>query len=407
MIKRKLLAVTLSLAMIVGMSTTVFAEEASEAETKATTHSATSKTHGTADTAEIGADGTFTQEDGANYNGKTQFYINVDKDGTGTKIEIPDPEDVKVDDPSGACHYELEWTRHREATIKATVPLYVCMYGYGGTGEVVTPEQDAYQIKNDSTYTEYKTISAAYAYYEVKQISGEENYTDPDGKTSYKDYISGIEENTENGEVTITGTGSLNAEQKSGQYGYYVKDNKRKVVKLSECAYDGEHRHYKDTDDSVLSSVYLDAKGNITTQDAGGTQANTDTKIYIAGTSEKAADLPLNVPTIKAESYTWKIMPTSKIKDLEAGQISMTIKDLDLSTVEGADKNTLDIKDLGWVVPAGATNTLSLPIKAAIAGGSVNEEGCVPVVRVTYTVVPAYDAVPSGASDNGAEGTSK
>jgi hypothetical protein len=50
---------------------------------------------------------------------------------------------------------------------------------------------------------------------------------------------------------------------------------------------------------------------------------------------------------------------------------------------------------LNWVVPAATDidkpGTLNLPIEAAIAGGNVNDEGCVPVVKVTYLVSPAYD----------------
>ena len=73
----------------------------------------------------------------------------------------------------------------------------------------------------------------------------------------------------------------------------------------------------------------------------------------------------------------------------------MTLKGLDLSKVAASENNTMDIKDLKWAAD-GNNGTLNLPIKAAIAGGSVNEEGCVPVVRVTYTVSPAEDAVTGG-----------
>jgi hypothetical protein len=409
MIKRKLLAVALILAMVMGMSTTVFASGEEGGEEEPTSATATQETkaahdteHGTKDKALVGETETFaTEEGGTNYNGKTQFYIKVDKDATNTEVEIPDPEivDPPTDNSLGACHYELEWVRHRDANISATVPLYVCMYGYGGTGKVVTPNDDAYYIKNESTYTEYKTISAAYAYYEVEEILNEEDYNTnkEDYDQTYDDYIKGIENYNGGGEEgTFTPIGSLLSEQKSGQYGYYEEDNVRKVVSLSACTYDEnkDHYHYKDTSKNVLESVYLDANDDIVSETKdGATKASEKGAIYIAGTADKAANLPLNVPTIKAESYTWKIMPTST-KNLQAGQISMTINNLDLSTVEGAnDDNTLDIKDLGWVVPADTNNNiLKLPITAAIAGGSVNEEGCAPVVRVTYTVVPAYDS---------------
>jgi hypothetical protein len=44
-------------------------------------------------------------------------------------------------------------TIHRQpAQIHATVPLYVCMYGYGGDGKVVTPTEGAYGISNLSDF---------------------------------------------------------------------------------------------------------------------------------------------------------------------------------------------------------------------------------------------------------------
>jgi hypothetical protein len=45
----------------------------------------------------------------------------------------------------------IKITIHRYPTqINATIPLYVCMYGYGGDGKVVTPSSDAYSIVNNS-----------------------------------------------------------------------------------------------------------------------------------------------------------------------------------------------------------------------------------------------------------------
>jgi hypothetical protein len=40
----------------------------------------------------------------------------------------------------------------KPAQIHATVPLYVCMYGYGGDGKVVTPSQETYGISNWSDF---------------------------------------------------------------------------------------------------------------------------------------------------------------------------------------------------------------------------------------------------------------
>jgi hypothetical protein len=107
--------------------------------------------------------------------------------------------------------------------------------------------------------------------------------------------------------------------------------------------------------------------------------------------------LPVNVPTISAEMNTWNILPMRDANALAAGEIAMTINGVDLSDViksnDNGDKQTLDIRDLQWTMPTEEENTLNLPVKAVIAGGNVNEEGCVPVVKVTYKISPAMDLV--------------
>jgi hypothetical protein len=133
-------------------------------------------------------------------------------------------------------------------------------------------------------------------------------------------------------------------------------------------------------------------------------------RLYAAGSDTEQADLPVNVPTIKAEIHDWDILPTDA--SLQAGEIAMTINGVDLYDVNQAndngDTNTMDISALNWGMNAANDNKLSLPIYAVIAGGNVNEEGCVPVVRVTYKIAPAmeliantkYETTGSKTSDN-------
>ena len=44
----------------------------------------------------------------------------------------------------------IKVTAKKQQHISATVPMYVCMYGYGGNGKVVTPSDGSYGITNKS-----------------------------------------------------------------------------------------------------------------------------------------------------------------------------------------------------------------------------------------------------------------
>ena len=376
--KRKTVAAVLALVLAMGMGTTSMA---------APTHTP----HGTKDTAVV--TGTSTM-DNNNLSGETQFYINVDKDATGGEVVIPGTEDITG--AGGICHYDVNWKYSKTTKLSVTVPLYVCMYGYGGDGKVVTPKDDAYKMTNNSTYTDERTVESIYACYQVKKIKSSEEYT-PAGGNSYEDYIASLE-------AELFGASSatkLTDAQKSGQYGYYYKEEtgvkKYEVVKLSDCdthdedsacANKGANEYFYR--DIITTNVTVPANTGSYTD---GLKAG-DIQYANNGAANNAA-LKIEVPTIKAELHTWKLRSAKEASSLKAGEIAMTLKGLDLSKVAASENNTMDIKDLKWAAD-GNNGTLNLPIKAAIAGGSVNEEGCVPVVRVTYTVSPAEDAVTGG-----------
>lgn len=364
--------------------------------------------HGTKDSAAVGDQKEMeTEEDNTvNYRGSTQFYINVDKDGTDGPIDIPDPEDVPG--AGGICHYEIGWKIQRETNVSVTVPLYVCMYGYGGNGKVVAPTGSAYHMENESYYTDKRTVDYIYACYTVQNILSEAQWeaANPGTESTYEAYIAGL--NTLGGELA-----DLKAESKetSGEYGYINKkasddaDDNYMIYRLSDCDL---HTDTK-TEKCVTEYFYKDTTG-VESVKVGDETISSTTVQYAAGGTAKDAPLQINVPTIKVEAYTWAIQPTSATKDLAAGEIAMTVNGLDLNKVYtstmtsvsaagGFEEHTLDIKDLNWFIAApkdGNAGTLDLPVSAAIAGGSVNEEGCVPVVRVTYTVAPALDRMETG-----------
>ena len=178
------------------------------------------------------------------------------------------------------------------------------------------------------------------------------------------------------------------------------------IYRLSDCDL---HTDTK-TEKCVTDYFYRDTKNQVESVEVNGETITKATVQYADGGKANNAPLQINVPTIKVEAYTWAIQPTSATKDLKAGEIAMTVNGLDLNKVYtstmtsvsaagGVEEQTLDIKDLNWFIAApkdGNAGTLDLPVYAAIAGGSVNEEGCVPVVRVTYTVAPALDRMETG-----------
>lgn len=383
--KRRMLALALAMSMAMGMSTVAFAA-GHDGE------------HGTKDEAVVSDDVDTMQAGGEDTTndkttGQTQFYINIDKDATDGPVIIPNPEDITGAD--GICHYDVEWEISRASNVSVTVPLYVCMYGYGGNGKVVAPDGDAYQMVNKSTYTDKREAKHVYACYQVvKILSSEEYIPSAEGNTYEDSYIA---------EVGKTIGVELTEEQMSGQYGYYKDtEDTYHVVALSSCDIHDVNSNCAHRDDADYTYFYRDTEKDVTVpadQTSGREEISAGTVQYANNGTANEAYLPINVPTIKAEVNTWEIRSTGETKDLKAGQIAMTINELDLSKVEGTDDHTLDIKDLNWKILETGTSkegTLDLPVKAAIAGGSVNEEGCVPVVRVTYTVAPALDSVADG-----------
>ena len=369
--KRKTVAAVLALVLAMGMGTTSMA---------APTHDS----HGAKDGAFVST-GNSTM-DNNKLSGETQFYINVDKDATDGKVVIPGTEDITGGE--GICHYDVNWEYSKTTNLSVTVPLYVCMYGYGGDGKVVTPADTAYKMTNNSTYTDERKVKNIYACYQVEKILSSEEYTPTaEGNTYDESYIKPLE-------AKLFGTGSnkkLTDAEKSGQYGYYyVKTaDAYTVVKLSDC-----DTHDKDSacaNKDANEYFYRDTTTTSVTVPANtGSYTNglkTGDIQYANKGAAKDAALKIEVPTIKAELHTWKLRSANDASSLNAGEIAMTLNNLDLSKVAASENNTMDIKDLKWVVDG--NKTLNLPIKVAIAGGSVNEEGCVPVVRVTYTVSPA------------------
>lgn len=143
----------------------------------------------------------------------------------------------------------------------------------------------------------------------------------------------------------------------------------------------------------------------------GDTQCNFG-KAFAVGDSKtdnsKREGLAIKVSELQAEPATWRVVPMSN-SALKRGEIAMSIAPasamynasaIDLSTCSAP----LDITENGWFI-AGAEKAkvaqdgagtdavkhddapaLPLITTAKIAGSNVNDAGCTPVVRVTYSI---------------------
>lgn len=362
-----MMALALAMCMAMGMNTVAFAAG----------HDPATGPHGDSTTGAVvgGESKTDMNSDPKNYDINTQFYVNVDQDATSGEVIIPDEEIVPGDGIT--CHYELGYEIKRASNVSVTVPLYVCMYGYGGDGKIVTPADDAYQMKNSSTYTEAKKLVSITPCYKIEVITTTNFATLP-------------------GEV-VTAYNAAHANT-SGQWGWYREgaSGAYEVVSLSDC-----DKHVDGNYTSACAGVdtYFYRGVKDTANGSQITASGSAGPVYTIGETVTGTDtkkgLKVNVPTIKAENQTWKLMEmkNNDATTLKAGELCMSINGLDLSKAA----ENLDIKDLDWEIDEPTVDgdnvtatALDLPVKAVMAGGSVNEDGCVPVVRVTYTIAPQY-----------------
>ena len=405
--------------------------------------------HGTADEAKVSDDtkaegtDTATNEDPTM---STQFYIYLDND-TQIPPETPPTEEehpgVKTDD--GRVEYDITVATVNHVNMKATVPLYVCMYGFRSTGNVVTPTKDAYQLRNYSTIdknsrtyiadivkvTHYSRIyDADHSNDELFSIAYDATsktytywYSDPSTTQGWQQpaiYKTLADEHINaSGECYVI---YIDGEWDFKAAGTLTGDELRQTVK----AIDQNHQ---------LSQDFIVSDGD--------TQCNFG-KAFAVGDSKtdnsKREGLAIKVSELQAEPATWRVVPmrNSALKHgeiatsnsaLKRGEIAMSIAPasamynasaIDLSTCSAP----LDITENGWFI-AGAEKAkvaqdgagtdavkhddapaLPLITTAKIAGSNVNDAGCTPVVRVTYSIIPMFEtgdtqtATAGGVSSN-------
>jgi len=116
-------------------------------------------------------------ENGVDPNGRT--FENTENGSTG---------DARVT-------YDVTAMTKTTFQIKATVPMYVCMYGFRGTGNIVTPSSDFYKMENYSTIRVHDsaTIVDIVKLTQFFQIKDDDHSNDPIFSIACIDDGSGVE----------------------------------------------------------------------------------------------------------------------------------------------------------------------------------------------------------------------
>jgi hypothetical protein len=371
--KKKILALTLALTMVLGTGSVVGATEGGHTE-------------GTTAQAGVSSESTYSNSsNGVTGELNTEFYMSIDKYAI-SKLPAKYDEEKTIegkitDNASRIIKYIVKYDVIEDGTISVTVPLYVCMYAYGGDGTVIVPEGTAYQMKNSSTKKVTTSITEIYPYYEVTVIDA----------NSIND-------------ITIS-SGDYNVT--SGRYGFYQEmdtdgnSGKYIAVNLDQCAYNSNDNvyYYKGTKLAVSATIYDTAYGSVDNE-----VTNTDMykvgEPYPKATSDenKTVGKKLRVSSVKATTAsTWTLVKGSETS-LSAKEFKMSINSVDLATATTEAISTTRDSDL-WIIDVPTLDNdsnqvtvpgkLNLPITASIAGNAVNETGDVNVVSVSYTIASA------------------
>ena len=360
--------------------------------------------HGTKDSATVSEEvDTATNDDPTM---STQFFVNIengiDPDGPHTEeTVVPGTDDPRVE-------YEVTVSTKTAYQLKATVPMYVCMYGFRGDGSIVTPTKDAYQLKNYSTINEGSKATIV----DITKLTHyariyDENHSDEE--------LTAIAFNTNDGSYRYwygknPDTSGLGAEwvvnmavadehlNASGEvYAIYIDgvwSFKAAGVLDGDCL-----RQTVDKIDPAHplseSLVYKDEYDFGTAFSVGD---------FVEGGEDKG--LALKVTGLQAQPATWRLVPLSTTS-MKRGELMMSLApESAISNASAIDLSACsaetDITERGWFMSAPEVdeNGIVQPDKATLlpmttfaqmAGGNVNDAGCSPVVKVTYTVTPMFD----------------
>ena len=375
--------------------------------------------HGTADSATISED--VDQATNQDPTMGTDFYLNI-QNGIDPDGENEREEEVIATTADNRISYEITIQTKSAYQLNATVPAFVCMYGYRGSGDVVTPTSDAYKLKNYSTvnFDDKATVVDIVKLTQFSQILDTEHSDEKLAAIAFN-------KNTEQ----YVWWYSMPADNAWGNYtaanGWIVNKNiaAENLNASGECYViyvDGEWRFKASgvLDNGVLREEVTAVDPNhLLSKDLvyGSWNFGKDPVVGEVGirTGKDVEGLALKVTEIQAVPATWRLVDmATAFNGIKRGEIAMSIAPVSAITDASAiDLSTasapIDITERGWFLAAPAIGNdfetvdvpteLGLTTNARIAGGNVNAPGCTSVVRVIYTLTPMFDI------DDGQTGT--
>lgn len=393
--------------------------------------------HGTADEAKVSDDTKANGVDTASNEDptmSTQFYIYLDNNSEIPEETPPtEKENQGVATDDGRVEYDITVATVNHVNVKATVPLYVCMYGFRSTGNVVTPTKDAYQLRNYSTIdknsrTYIADIAKVTHYsriYDTDHSNDELFAIAYDATTkSYTYWYS--DPATQAGWTEPANYHQMGADEHinaSGECYVIFIDGKWDFKAAGTLDGDALRETVKGIDDNHQ------LKEDFVISD-GATSCNFGKKFDV-GTSmtdnSKREGLALKVSELQAEPATWRVVPMNT-SALKRGEIAMSIAPdsamYNASAIDLAKCSApLDITENGWFLAAptevtktgaaadavthDAAKALPLIVNAKIAGSNVNDAGCTPVVRVTYSIIPMFETGDTQTATAGGVGSNR
>ena len=339
----------------------------------------------------------------------TDFYLRVEN---GIDPDGPSKEDVVPGVATGdeRVSYDITVQTKSAYQLNATVPAYVCMYGYRGTGTVVTPTSDAYQLKNYSTVntSARATIVDIVKITKFTQIADEDHSDETLVAIAYK-----ADENKYMWWYSMPDESEFT--QYEGEGWVINKDLSAENLNASGECYviyiDGawQFKAAGVLDGGALrETVSAIDPNHLLKEDFVFGEWNFGKEFSVGASKEGGKDegMAIKVTELQAIPATWRLVPMSTgINDIARGELAMSIAPTkaisDASAIDLAKCSApVDITERGWFMDAptlgadGETveTPTSLPLitSARRAGGNANPAGCTSVVRVVYTVTPLF-----------------
>ena len=356
--------------------------------------------HGTSDSATVSSDvDTATNDDPTM---GTDFYINIDKDAldpdgnTSEEVVQQGTNDSRVD-------YEITVATKSSYQLNVTVPMYVCMYGFGGDGSIVEPTSDAYQLKNYSTSNANTSAT-------IVDITKLTHYTKIYDENHSNEELYAIAFNKDTGDYMYWySKPDTTPTDPNWVYNDQIQDMHLNASGECYVIYIDDTWHFKVggvLEGDTLKETVAEVDANHPLKNDfvyGEWNFGTTPKVGDMQEGGKNTGLSVAISGIQAVPHTWKLVPlNTKPSDLKRGELTMSIAPITASSNASAiDLATasakMDISERGWHLDAPEMDTdgtvkvptsLGLKTNAQMAGGGVNDAGCTSVVSVYYTVMP-------------------